>query len=41
MVEILLLGMGKSNNSLNQFMIKDSIEHDYLSLIYVERFNYK
>jgi UDP-N-acetylmuramoylalanine-D-glutamate ligase len=41
MVEILLLGIGKSNNALNQFMIKYSIEHDYLSLIDVERFDYK
>ncbi len=41
MVEILLLGIGKSNNALNQFMIKYSIEHDYLSLIDVVRFDYK
>ena len=41
MVEILLLGIGKSNNALNQFMIKYSIEHDYLSLLDVVRFDYK
>lgn len=41
MTEILLLGKGISNNALNQFMIKYSIEHDYLKLDEVIRFNYK
>lgn len=40
MREILLLGKGISNNALNQFMIKYSIEHDYLSLEEVERYDY-
>lgn len=40
MDKILLLGKGISNNALNQFMIKYSIEHDYLELDEVKDFKY-
>ena len=40
MADILLLGVGISNNALNQFMLKYSIPHDYLKLEEVVRFDY-
>ena len=40
MANILLLGKGISNNALNQFMIKYSIEHDYLKIEEVKRYDY-
>lgn len=41
MRQILLLGKGISNNALNQFMIKYSIEHDYLDIEEVSSFDYQ
>jgi UDP-N-acetylmuramoylalanine-D-glutamate ligase len=38
--KILLLGRGKSNNALNQFMIKYGINHDYFDVNDVTHFNY-
>lgn len=40
-MDILLLGIGLSNNALHQFMLKYSIPHDYLALKEVENYNYK
>lgn len=41
MVEILLLGRGKSNNALKEFMQKYEILFDYLSVDEVKNFDYK
>ena len=41
MKEILLLGRGKSNNALREFMNKYEILHDYLDVNEVERFDYQ
>ena len=41
MKEILLLGKGISNNALHQFMLRYSIEHDYLDVEEVYNYNYK
>lgn len=41
MNEILLLGRGKSNNALKEFMLKYEILFDYLELDEVSRFDYK
>ena len=40
-MDILLLGIGLSNNALNQFMIKYAIPHDYLNLDDVVCYDYK
>ena len=41
MNEILLLGRGKSNNALKEFMLKYEILFDYLELDEVSRYDYK
>lgn len=41
MKQILLLGKGISNNALNQFMIKYSIEHDFFDIGSLENYDYQ